>query len=158
MFNKKNDKGKRNLENLSIWESELRAKLEFLENSFEWLPLLLLRHLLVSLPNEIELFESLLVFIRWLDILQVEDPRFLGVLEKFVSQSWIDVLSLLYASFPLTVRLVITFEFGLPKFSILCSLSLYYRFARNMEGLRPFSVLLMFLCSAKSTHFVSILE
>ena len=30
-----------------------------------------------------------------------------------------------------------------------------YIFGRNMEGLRPFSVLHMFLCSAKSAHFVS---
>ena len=41
---------------------------------------------------------------------------------------------------------------------VLQSLLQYYRFGRNIEGLRPFSVLHMFLCSAKSMHFVSILE
>ena len=38
------------------------------------------------------------------------------------------------------------------------SLLQYYRFGRNMEELRPFSVLHMFLCSAKTMHFVSNLE
>ena len=41
---------------------------------------------------------------------------------------------------------------------VIQSLLQFYRFGRNMEGLRPFSVLHMFLCSAKSPHSVSNLE
>ena len=53
---------------------------------------------------------------------------------------------------------------GSPQFitilhrGVLQSLLQYCRFGRNMEGLRPFSVKHMFLCSAKTTHFVSNLE
>ena len=41
---------------------------------------------------------------------------------------------------------------------VLQSLLQYYRFGRNMEGDKSFSVLHMILCCAKSTHFVSNLE
>ena len=50
---------------------------------------------------------------------------------------------------------------GSPQFitivhrGVLQSLLQYYRFGRNIEGLRPFSALHMFLCSAESMHFVS---
>ena len=36
------------------------------------------------------------------------------------------------------------------------SLLQFCRFSRNMEGLRPLSVLHIFLCSAKSLHFTGI--
>ena len=41
---------------------------------------------------------------------------------------------------------------------VLKNLLQYYRFGTNMKDLRPFSVLHIFLCSAKSTYFVSNLE
>ena len=53
---------------------------------------------------------------------------------------------------------------GSPQFitilhrGVLQSLLQYYIIGRNMKGLIPFSVLRMFLCSAKDMHLVSNLE